>query len=209
MKKTVFILVLLLSYCTCFCQKRSYFADSVINVYNYLNNEPFANLELEDTSGNLVKTSSLLGKVVYVDFWFTTCAPCLKEIPFSKKLQQYFSGDSNIVFLNICIENIDKKAAWKQMIKEKGMPGIQLFYARNRPQKINLLRKYEMTFPTYLLLNDKLKIIGYDAPRPSQTGFVHWAISKAREGRYLSDSYKDVFYHSKNYTDFIAALQNN
>jgi thiol-disulfide isomerase/thioredoxin len=177
------------------------------NRYKYLSDQTFAELELEDTSGNLVKTSSLFGKTVYVDFWFTTCPPCVKEIPFSRKLQQYFAADTNVAFLSICIENWERKTAWKQMIKDKEMPGIQLFYARNRPQKINLLRKYQITFPTYLLLNPKMKIVGYDAPRPSQTGWVHWSILQAIEGKHLSESYRDVVNHSKQFTDFITSLE--
>lgn len=207
MKKTFFILFFLVVNCSCFSQKRGYLIDSIINNYNYLNNERFEELELEDTSGNLIKTSSFAGKVVYVDFWFTTCPPCIKEIPFTKSLQQYFASDTNITFLSICIENVERKTAWKQMIKEKKMPGVHLFYARNRPQKVNLLRKYKIAFPTYLLLNTEMKVIGYNAPRPSETGWVHWSILKASEGFHLSDSYKDVFNHSKNYTDFIAALK--
>ncbi len=128
----------------------------------------FADLSLEDTSGQLFSTSSLAGKTVYVDFWFTTCAPCLQEIPYSKCLQQFFAADTNIVFLNICIEAFEKKERWKQLVKDKQMQGIHLFYARNRPQKINLLREYNIVFPTYVLVDKNQNILDADAPRPSE-----------------------------------------
>lgn len=170
-------------------------------------NEPFAELELEDTSGILVKTSSLTGKTMYVDFWFITCPPCIKEIPYTKALHEYFANDTNIVFLTICIENIETKNAWKQMIKTQELPGLHLFYARNRPQKVNVLRKYNLTFPTYLLVNKEMKVIGYNAPRPSEKGLVHWSIMKAAEGKTLPDSYKDVLQHAKQYIDFLTTLK--
>ncbi|MCW3081848.1 TlpA disulfide reductase family protein [Segetibacter sp.] len=190
MKGFVFISFLTIISSVCFCQKQHRRYDSLITTYNHLYNQPFPQLELEDTSGALIKTSSLLGKTVYVDFWFTTCPPCIKEIPYSKALQQYFEKDSNIVFLSICIENIDRKSEWKKMITEQGMGGVHLFYARNRPQKVNLLRKYEIAFPTYLLLNKETKVIGYSAPRPSETGWVHFAIEQAAKNNSLANSFK-------------------
>jgi len=187
----------------CFSQKEASWQDSLAATYDILNYKPFAELNLEDTSGNLFNTASLRGKTIYVDFWFTTCPPCLKEIPYAKDLQQYFAEDTNLVFVSICIENIQRKPAWKQMIKDKQMLGIHLFYARNRPQKINLLREYQVTFPTYLLVNKEMKVIGYDAPRPSEKGWVHWAISEAERNVLLSYAYKQYIKRSKEYADFL------
>jgi len=207
MKKFGFTFFLFAISSACFCQKLSAYNTFVASTFDNLNNKPFASLELEDTSGNTFNTSSLLGKTIYVDFWFTTCPPCVKEIPYSTTLQKFFANDTNVVFLNICIENIDQKPAWKQMIKTKEMHGIHLFYARNRPQKINLLREYKITFPTYLLVNKEMKITGYDAPRPSQQDWVHWAIIQAKEGQYLSASFKSMINRTKDYITFIEANQ--
>lgn len=195
--------------CPAFSQLKSIKYDSIIRNYDHLYGDPFPNLQLEDTSGTLINISSLFGKTVYVDFWFTTCPPCIKEIPYFKSLQQYFLTDTNIVFLSICIENIDRKSAWKEMIKEKQLPGLHLFYARNRPQKINLLRKYNILFPTYLLLDKELKVVGYNAPRPSETGWVHWAIIQSNEGKKLSESFIDVLHRSKSYENFLHHLEAN
>src|SRR4051812_9373202 len=157
-KRFVIILFTLLVFTKSFSQNTSRNYDAyVAATFDLLNNKTFIPLQLEDTAGRLFNTSSLLGKTIYVDFWFTSCPPCLKEIPFSAALQQYFTADTNIVFLNICIDNIERKHAWKQMIRNKKMKGIHLFYVRNRPQKINLLREYEITFPTHLLVNKEMK----------------------------------------------------
>lgn len=161
----------------------SFKADSQIGkvekATNYISGETFAEVVMEDTAGNKISTHSLKGKTVYVDFWFTACAPCIYEIPFAKKLQQQFANDTNIVFLNICIESIDRKEVWKQMIRNHELGGVHLFYARNRPQKVNLLRKYNIMFPTYLLLNKDLQVVGYDVPRPSQGEITTQAINNA------------------------------
>ena len=175
----------------------------VADAFDLLNNKPFTQLQLEDTAGHIFNTALLTGKTIYVDFWFTSCPPCIKEIPYSIALQQFFATDTNIVFLNICIDNIEQKGAWKQMVRDKEMRGIHLFYVRNRPQKINLLREYEVTFPTYLLVNKQMKVIGYEAPRPSEEGWVHWAIAQAANDEILSASYRELIDQSKRYREFI------
>jgi thiol-disulfide isomerase/thioredoxin len=201
MRKLLCTLAVLSASLGCFGQK-VYFEDSLLAHYDLFNNKPFTNLQLEDTSGILFNTSSLSGKTVYVDFWFTTCPPCVREIPYFRQIREYFAADTNIAFLSICIENIERKDAWKQMIKEQRMTGIQLFYARNRPQKINLLRQYQITFPTYLLLNTAMKVIGYDAPRPSERGWIEWAIVNAKNGNPLSNSYLQMKRCSPEYRAF-------
>ena len=170
--------------------------------YDQFNNHSFASLELEDNAGNIIKTDSLFGKTIYVDFWFTACAPCIKEIPHAKALQQFFASDTSIQFVNICIENIQRKDVWRQMIRDKNITGINLFYALNRPQKVNLLRVYNIKFPTYLLVNKASLIIGYDVSRPSETGLVRWVIAQAAKGKFLSASI-EAYNKSEAYNEFI------
>lgn len=200
----LFIILTLLSACTtALSQKQAAYDPYAAATFDLLNNKPFFQLQSEDTAGHIFNTTSLAGKTIYVDFWFTACRPCIQEVPYSKSLQQFFTSDTNVVFLNICIDNIERKQAWKQIIQGNKMHGIQLFYARNRPQKINLLREYKITFPTYLLVNKEMKVIGYNAPRPSEEGWVHWAIFQAEQNNLLSASYKKRAEHSKEYNEFI------
>ncbi len=167
----------------------------------------FEELQLEDSSGKIFNTSSLLGKVVYVDFWFTACAPCIAEIPWSQALQTYFSKDTNIVFLNICIESLNRKSSWKQMIQDKKMMGIHLFYARNRPQKVNLLRQYNIKFPTYILVDKTMGVISYDMPRPSETGWVYWLLHQASKGLTPHESASKIDEQYEEYTRFMREIK--
>ena len=43
-------------------------------------------------NGNILKLSSLKGKVVLLNFWATWCPPCREEIPSMTKLQRFMSG---------------------------------------------------------------------------------------------------------------------
>ncbi len=200
-KKSFISLFLFIASMHCFCQQQFTLQDSIAATYDLFNDKPFAEIHLEDTSGQLFNTAALKGKTLYVDFWFTACAPCIKEIPFAKELQQYFAADTNVVFLSICIENLNRKPVWKQLIKDKALPRIHLFYARNKPQKINLLTEYKITFPTYLLVNNGMKVIGYDAPRPSEKGWVHWAIQQAEKNISLGETFRQAIKEHRNFED--------
>jgi thiol-disulfide isomerase/thioredoxin len=170
--------------------------------FSSLNGVAFAPIELEDCKGDTFNTASLTGKTLYIDFWFTQCAPCIRQIPYAEALQRSLSTDTNLVFVSICIENIERKEAWKKMVAEKSMHGIQLFYARNRPQKINLLRRYKVNdFPTYLLVDANQQVTGYDAPAPSEQPWVNWALHKASQRVSLADAYRQMF--TPAFTQFI------
>ena len=202
--RSLFVALFVITCNTCFAQnQRLTYDTNAVRVFDLLYNKPFATLSLEDTGGHLFNTSAIAGKAIYVDFWFTTCPPCIKEIPYSKALECFFAADTNIVFLNICIDNIERKTAWKQMIKAREIKGISLFYARNQPQKISLIKEYLVNFPTYLLVNKEMKVIGYNAPRPSEEGWVHWAIFEAEKSNPLSSAYNELVKQSKKYREFI------
>lgn len=175
------------------------------NRYNQLQGVPFPELYLEDASGNMFNTRQLTGKTLYVDYWFPTCPPCIKEMPALQSLHQFFVRDTNIVFVSICIDNVEAKSLWQQTIKDKNLPGIHLFYARNRPQKVNLLRTYLVDdFPRYMLVNAAHIIAGTNAPRPSEKGWVHYAIYKAALGKTLAETYLETLSKPKEIAGYYA-----
>ena len=202
MKRLLLLIGIILTGTVANSQNRGGYDTALVETFDLLNNKHFAEIQLEDTSGQMFHTSSLLGKTIYVDFWFTACAPCVEEIPYAKALHEFFKDSTDIVFLSICIENTERKPIWKKMVEEKQMPGIQLFYDLNKPQKINLPREYKITFPTYVLVNKNMKVIGFDAPRPSEEGWVHWVISQANKDSLLSTSYKQFMALSAEYVQF-------
>lgn len=205
MKRTTILIILLLTCSPGFPQKNpGYFSAVYGKKYDLLLNTFFPSLELEDENGNTFSTALLQGKTVYIDFWFTLCPPCIAEIPYAKALRSFFASDTNVVFLNICIENIERKEAWKKMVQEKEIKGINVFYARNRPQKVNLLRELKVNdFPAYLIANKQLNIIGYDAPRPSEKYWVQWAITQAEKNVRLSESYNQMITNEVYFKNFI------
>jgi cytochrome c biogenesis protein CcmG, thiol:disulfide interchange protein DsbE len=53
--------------------------------------------ELVTLSGDTVRSSDLVGRVVVVNFWATWCPPCRLEIPSLQKLHERRAGDGVVV----------------------------------------------------------------------------------------------------------------
>jgi len=62
-------------------------------------------LSLPDGAGAQVSLEGLRGKVVYVDFWASWCAPCKRSFPWMNAMQQKYGADG----FTIVAVNVDKK----------------------------------------------------------------------------------------------------
>jgi cytochrome c biogenesis protein CcmG/thiol:disulfide interchange protein DsbE len=75
-----------------------------------------ASLAFELSSGNGKQSlKQHLGKLVYVDFWASWCAPCLQSFPFMNSLQQKYQAAG----LQIIAINLDKKMEDAQIFLNK------------------------------------------------------------------------------------------
>lgn len=61
-----------------------------------------------DRDGNIIKTDNTAGKVVVFNFWFTSCPPCIKEIPELNQVYEKYKDNTNIVFAAITFEKEEK-----------------------------------------------------------------------------------------------------
>lgn len=66
----------------------------------------------KDKDSKTVSLSSLRGKVVFINFWATWCAPCIQEMPTINKLKQTYKG-KDIVFIMVDVDNkLEKSTAF-------------------------------------------------------------------------------------------------
>ena len=118
--------------------------------------------EFTDINGNAVSLKDLRGKIVYIDIWSTGCAPCMAEIPYLKKFEEYCIAN-NIYLVSINVG--DTEEHWKKTVNEKKLGGIQL-HAPNASH--NFFKDYLVRgIPRYILLDEDGKIISSNAKRPS------------------------------------------
>jgi len=63
-------------------------------------NNPAPDFELKDLQNNRWSLKELRGKIVVLNFWFTSCAPCIQEMPELNQLVQSYDS-KNVVFLGL------------------------------------------------------------------------------------------------------------
>jgi len=84
----------------------------------------------ENHKGGTTSLSDLKGKYVYIDVWATWCGPCIAEIPSLKKIEKDYH-DKNITFVSTSVDTADAYKAWKDMVNEEELGGIQLLTDNN------------------------------------------------------------------------------
>jgi thiol-disulfide isomerase/thioredoxin len=115
--------------------------------------------------GKKISIKDLKGKIIYIDVWATWCRPCVGEIPASKLLQQEFSKEEKIQFLNVSVDS--KKSSWEKfMNNDKTWKGLHIIID---PDKIDsFYATYKLVaVPEYILIDQSGNIVNMKAPRPS------------------------------------------
>lgn len=119
----------------------------------------------ENIAGEIVNLNDFKGKYVYIDVWATWCGPCIKQVPYLKKLEQMFHGQ-NIVFVSISVDKEKAKPIWKQMVEDKELGGVQLFADNSFDS--DFMNAYAVnSIPRFILIDPSGNIIDPEAPRPS------------------------------------------
>ena len=102
-----------------------------------------------DINGNTIKLSKLNNKVIVMNFWFTTCKPCIYEIPELNLIKEKYRN-KDVIFIAITFNT-----------KEE----IKLFLEENKfnfniVNDIDILKKYNINnYPTSLIIDKKGKIV--------------------------------------------------
>ncbi|MCF6279643.1 MAG: TlpA family protein disulfide reductase [Flavobacteriaceae bacterium] len=118
---------------------------------------------LENYKGGTTSLDDLKGKYVYIDVWATWCGPCKQQIPFLKKIEEEYHG-KNIEFVSISTDRKNKYNAWRKMIVDRQMIGIQLYAGNNN----TFSQEYQInSIPRFILVDPEGNIVDADAPRPS------------------------------------------
>ena len=126
--------------------------------------------DYENFKGGTTSLDDLKGKYVYVDVWATWCGPCKREIPYLKEVEKAYHG-KNIEFVSISIDQAKDHEAWKTMVAEKELGGVQLFADNN--WKSDFVQEYQIKgIPRFLLIDPDGNIVSSDAPRPSSKDLV-------------------------------------
>ncbi|QKG56657.1 TlpA family protein disulfide reductase [Hymenobacter sp. BRD128] len=131
---------------------------------------------LMDTAGKAVDLRDLRGKVVYLDFWYSGCRPCLAEAPAADKLKQQFLG-KDVVFVYVSIET--NVGDWKQAVEKHHLTSSNSVHLID-PEGWHAARAYHVVgFPTYILIGRGGHIWQTEALRPSDGAKTVEALQQA------------------------------
>lgn len=74
------------------------------------------NLSVLNEKNEIINTSELKGKVVFINFWASWCPPCRAEFPSIQKFYNEYQSHENLVFLTV---NLDENKALGKKYLEK------------------------------------------------------------------------------------------
>ena len=144
---------------------------------------------LKDARGQEVSLSQLKGKVVVMNFWSTSCRPCLEEMPEIADLAKILKDRSDVVVLTVSMDESPTEAAGvlKAILKEEP-PFLMLFDPDNKVVKA----KYGTSLVPETWFIDKNGIIRarVDGGREWGSSAVIEYIDQLRSGEYCPISIK-------------------
>lgn len=107
-------------------------------------------LDLTDLNGNKFSSETLIGKIIVLNFWFTKCAPCIKEMPDLNDLKEKYK-DKSIAFFAI---TYDKKSVVDDFLKK-----IKLDFTVI-PNDRKTINQFGIQFyPTNLVIDSNGKVV--------------------------------------------------
>lgn len=127
-------------------------------------------INYENHAGGTTSLDDLRGHYVYIDIWATWCGPCKKEIPFLKELEKKYEG-KNVEFVSISVDTKGAYDAWRKMVTDMELTGVQLFADDNFNS--SFIKAYSINaIPRFILIDPNGNIVDANAARPSQKELI-------------------------------------
>jgi thiol-disulfide isomerase/thioredoxin len=145
-------------------KEKEYIKNKLLNLVSLKEGDVAPEFNLSGIDGKNYRLSELRGKIIYLHFWATWCAPCLNEMPV---LNSFISNSdkTKIIVINVCLDNEPTK--WKSIINDKGLQGINLICNENQKNELN--SRYKISaLPHYTLIDKMGLIIKNNCDRPSK-----------------------------------------
>jgi thiol-disulfide isomerase/thioredoxin len=91
-------------------------------------------------------------KALMIDFWATWCAPCIADLPNSKRLHEA-NKDLPFEYIYICTSSGSNIELWKQKIAELQIPGTHIFMDDKVVTGLKEMLNASAGFPAYVVMD--------------------------------------------------------
>lgn len=131
-------------------------------------------LVLKNITGNILPLAEVIekhrGKVIYMDMWASSCSPCRKEMPASRRLKDRLDSDG-VIFMYISSDR--NESDWKRAVKEYDLGDIgENYWIVSAESKFLTEIKFRY-IPRYLIFDTDGRLVNLDAPRPSSSEIIN------------------------------------
>lgn len=110
-------------------------------------------------------TAKFNGKVLYIDFWASWCAPCRASMPHANKLREEYKG-KDVVFLYLALN--DKETDWIKAINDLGLnSNCENYFIKNSKTSKMIEDLGISSIPRYLIFDKNGTLVHKNAPGPS------------------------------------------
>lgn len=104
------------------------------------------------------------GKVIYIDFWASWCAPCRALMPASRELHKQYK-DKDVVFLYLSIDNDFEK--WQKANRDEGLSQNRFSLLTVNYPNADFYKELNLrSIPRYLLYDKQGNLVHKNAPSP-------------------------------------------
>ncbi|QEC68154.1 TlpA family protein disulfide reductase [Panacibacter ginsenosidivorans] len=157
-----------------------FLSGKILSVIMFSTNDKtnFLTLPANEYSFQNLYDQNFKGKVVYVDFWGTTCGPCLAEFrDFTKPLKERYKTNKDINYLYISRGN---KYLWKQQIDKYGIDGYHVFLEDEQYDELYKAstKDTNVLMPHYLIIDKQGKVAITSAKHPSDKDSLYAQLDK-------------------------------
>jgi len=129
-----------------------------------LKGKPLPDFVFKDILGNTYTPEDIKGKVVVINFWFMSCAPCIEEMPELNKLVEEYKNNNDVLFLAL---TLDEKGSMLNKFLETNVFNYNIV----PDSKDYIMKKLQVpAFPTHIVLNKNSNVMFIFAGYTPQVG---------------------------------------
>ncbi len=113
-----------------------------------------------DTAGSEQGTTSLKGKVVWVNFWGLRCGPCVRELPALQDIYERYK-DQGLVILGVNADGVDAGFITKSFAERDDLKSINITFPLVPDTDFALIDQYELMGAPLNVMIDRNGVIQF------------------------------------------------